>query len=227
VLRPYIMKGVRSALMRCSIDGSREVGGARRVTHCEQAFGLDVAIDVATVHSAVTISIHPRAVVPSTRQGMYCGKGVPLGWARVSVAIRSTRPVVVSQQWCAQRRRAVNRTRPQYGRPFTDHAAGRGGFDAFGQMAQALKVLVGDEHVLVDPSNPTPADGAAAYQEMVEEFRETFPNFTIKVRASFAPTLQRHSDHVLTHFQPNAISRTTRLLPAGRHRSGVQGSVRW
>jgi len=52
-------------------------------------------------------------------------------------------------------------------------------------MAQALKLLVGDEHVLVDPSNPTPADGATAYQEMVEEFRQTFPNFTIKVRASW------------------------------------------
>jgi hypothetical protein len=52
-------------------------------------------------------------------------------------------------------------------------------------MAQALKALVGDEHVLVDPSNPTPADGAQAYQEMVEEFRQTFPNFTIKVGASW------------------------------------------
>lgn len=49
------------------------------------------------------------------------------------------------------------------------------------QMAKAVLALVGEEHILVDPSSPTPMDGVLAYQEMVEEFRSTFPNFKIKI----------------------------------------------
>jgi hypothetical protein len=54
-------------------------------------------------------------------------------------------------------------------------------------MAKAVLALVGEEHILVDPSSPTPMDGVLAYQEMVEEFRSTFPNF--KIKASFQATL--------------------------------------
>jgi len=49
------------------------------------------------------------------------------------------------------------------------------------KMAKAVEKLIGEEHVLVDPSNPNPVDGVESYKEMVMSMRETMPNVTTKI----------------------------------------------
>jgi len=44
-----------------------------------------------------------------------------------------------------------------------------------------IDALISEDHVLVDPSNPEPTDGPESYKEMVEQFRKTLPNVTIKI----------------------------------------------
>lgn len=49
------------------------------------------------------------------------------------------------------------------------------------KIAKAVHEIIGDDHIVVDPSQPHPDSGCHAYIDMVSNFRTAMPNFKIQI----------------------------------------------